>query len=150
MAKEFVRLLQPADAQEKGFDAPRYFAEQMTRSNIGPILFVFDNFETVRTPAELYTWLDTYIRLPNKVLITSRIREFKGDYPIEVLGMSETESDELILSTSVSLGIDRLLTQEYKSDLYQEAGGHPYVMKVLLGEVAKSGRLSKVARIVAT
>jgi tetratricopeptide (TPR) repeat protein len=147
---EFVRLVQPAEAQQKGFDAVRYLAEKMTKSDFGPILFVFDNFETVRAPSDLYSWIDTYIRLPNKVLITSRIREFKGDYPIEVLGMSEDESDELIVSTAKALGIDHLLTEDYKRELYQEASGHPYVMKVLLGEVAKAGGLSKVERIVAT
>jgi hypothetical protein len=42
-------------------------------------LFVFDNFETVRSPAELYIWIDTYVRPPDKVLITTRFRDFKGD-----------------------------------------------------------------------
>jgi tetratricopeptide (TPR) repeat protein len=150
IAKEFVRLIDPPEAQQKGFDSIKYLAEKMTRSDFGPILFVFDNFETVRAPSELYAWIDTYIRLPNKVLITSRIREFKGDYPIEVFGMNEEESDELIKSTANALGIDHMLTEDYKHELYEEASGHPYVMKVLLGEVAKAGKLSKVERIVAT
>ena len=76
IATEFVRLIQPSEAQEKGFNAAKYLGQVMTKSSIGPILFVFDNFETVRGPSELYSWIDTYIRLPNKVLITSRIREF--------------------------------------------------------------------------
>jgi hypothetical protein len=150
IAKEFVHLIQPPEAQEKGFDAIKYLAEKMTKSDFGPILFIFDNFETVRAPSELYAWIDTYIRLPNKVLITSRIREFKGDYPIEVFGMNEEESDELIKSTAKALGIDHILTEDYKHELYEEASGHPYVMKILLGEVAKAGKLIKVERIVAT
>ena len=150
IAAEFVRLIQPTEAQQKGFDAIGYLAKELTKSDLGPILFVFDNFETVRAPAELYSWIDTYIRLPNKVLVTSRIREFKGDYPIEVLGMNEDESEELIGVTAKVLGIDQFLNDEYKRELYQEASGHPYVMKVLLGEVAKAGKLSKVERIVAT
>lgn len=150
VATEFVRLIQPAETRQKGFDATRYLAAKMTKSDFGPILFVFDNFETVRVPSELYTWIDTYIRLPNKVLITSRIREFKGDYPIEVLGMSEEESDQLIESTAKALGISHLLTEDYKRELYQESSGHPYVIKVLLGDVAKAGKISKVERIVAT
>ncbi len=150
IATEFVRLIQPSEAQEKGFNAAKYLGQVMTKSSIGPILFVFDNFETVRGPSELYSWIDTYIRLPNKVLITSRIREFKGDYPIEVLGMNEEESEELINATARTLGIGNLLTEDYKHELYQEASGHPYVMKVLLGEVAKAGKLSKIERIIAT
>ncbi len=150
IAAEFVRLLEPREALQKGFDAVKYFTEKLTKSDSESILFVFDNFETVRSPSELYTEIDTYIRLPNKALITSRTREFKGDYPIEVFGMDEQEGEELILSTAKALGIDQLLTEEYKRELYQETSGHPYVMKVLLGEVAKAGKLSKVERIVAT
>ncbi len=148
ISNEFVRLVDPR--REKGFDPVKYLSDAMTQSNLGSVLFVFDNFETVQNPSELYTWIDSYIRLPNKVLITTRFREFKGDYPIEVLGMNEQESDELIKSTADELGIHNLLTDEYKSDLYQESGGHPYVMKILLGELAKSGRVDKIERIVAT
>ena len=33
--------------------------------------------------------------------------------------------------------------------MYEEADGHPYIIKVLRGEVAKSRELKKVERIVA-
>lgn len=148
ISNEFVRLVDPL--REKGFSPVKYLSDSMTRSTLGPVLFVFDNFETVQNPSELYTWIDSYIRLPNKVLITTRFREFKGDYPIEVLGMNEQESEELIKSTAYELGIHNLLTDEYKLELYQESGGHPYVMKVLLGELAKSKKVGKIERIVAT
>ncbi len=150
ISKEIVSLLAPTEAQENGFKSEDYLGQMMTKSDLGPMLFVFDNFETVRSPSEIYTWIDTYIRLPNKVLITTRFREFRGDYPIEVKGMTETESDELIASTAEILGIDRILTTAYKNELYHESVGHPYVMKVLLGEVAKAGKLVKVDRIVAS
>lgn len=64
--------------------------------------------------------------------------------------MTEEESEELILRTAENLAIKHLLTEGYKTELYQESNGHPYVMKVLLGEVAKAGKLVKVERIVAT
>ena len=113
------------------------------------MLFVFDNFETVRNPQELFAWIDTYIRIPNKILITSRSRDFKGDYPVEVMGMSEAESDQLIELTVKQLSIEKLVTEEFKRDLYRESDGHPYVIKMLLGEVANSGKAGKVERIVA-
>jgi hypothetical protein len=149
IAQEVVKLLEPTGYKEKGFDSVRFLSQTMTRSHHGPILFVFDNFETVRAPIELFNWIDTYVRLPNKVLITTRFREFKGDYPIEVLGMNEAESEELILTTSQNLGITHLLTESYKSELFLESNGHPYVMKVLLGEVANAGKIVRVERIVA-
>ncbi len=149
IAMEFAHLVQPS-GQWKAGGATDYLGQTMTKGDFGPILFVFDNFETVHVPSELYTWIDTYIRSPNKVLITTRMREFKGDYPLEVQGMDEHESEELINSTAKSLGIDHLLTEEYKRDLYQESNGHPYVMKILLGEVAKAGKIAKIERIAAT
>jgi hypothetical protein len=150
IAKELVRLMDPAEALDKVFKPIDYLAHSLSKSPVGPLLFVFDNFETVRSPIELFTWLDTYIRLPNKILITTRFREFKADYPIEVMGMTEQESDELISSTADVLGIRSLLTDSYRHELYQESDGHPYVLKILLGEVAKAGRLVTVERIVAS
>lgn len=149
IADEFVKLVNPSESADEKFVPVNYLSKVMSESTYGPILYVFDNFETVRNPVELYNWIDTYVRMPSKVLITTRKREFKGDYPIEVLGMTEDESTALIESTSISLKIIDLLTEDYKRDIVSESLGHPYVIKVLLGEVAKAGKLVKVERIVA-
>jgi hypothetical protein len=85
------------------------------------MLFVFDNFETVQNPIELFTFIDTYIRLPNKVLITTRHREFKGNYSVEVGGMTEHQCDELVTTTARTLGVLHLLTPEFRRELYQES-----------------------------
>jgi hypothetical protein len=133
IANEFIRLISPAEALKEDFDQVRYLASALSSSPIGtPLLFIVDNFETVCNPAELFTWLDTYIRLPNKVLITTRFRDFKGDYPVDVFGMTESES----------------LTGEYKGEVIRESDGHPYVIKILLGEVAKAGALVAIRRVV--
>jgi hypothetical protein len=91
IANQLVGLLEPAEAATGEFKPLNYLAEALRRSPTGkPMLFVFDNFETVRSPGDLFEWLDTQIRLPNKILITTRYREFKADYPIEISGMTET------------------------------------------------------------
>lgn len=150
IADQFVGLLEPRERNEKGFKALDYLARSLTQSPLGkPILFVFDNFETVRSPGDLFAWLDLHIRMPNKILITTRYRDFKADYPIEVSGMTEEEAEQLIETTAKRLEIQQLLTKPYKAELYEESDGHPYIMKVLLGEVAKARRLVKVERIVA-
>jgi NB-ARC domain-containing protein len=149
IAKEFVRMLDPAAAKNAGFKAAEYLAGALSKSPLGaPILFVFDNFETVRNPSELYTWTDTYVRSPNKILITTRVRDFKGDYPVDVFGMTESECRQLIDDTAFHLNIRKLLTEEYKQQLIRETEGHPYAIKILLGEVAKAGKLQKVERII--
>lgn len=149
VAEEFVRLTAPKEAKEKGFKATEFLAKSLTKANLGPTLFVFDNFETVINPAEVFKWIDTYIRSPNKVLITTRHRDFKGDYPIDVRGMSEAECNRLIDAAAAKLGIQNLLTSDYRRELVHESEGHPYVVKILLGEVAKAGKLRKVERVVA-
>jgi hypothetical protein len=149
IAREFAQLMQPNSYLERAFKPAKYLADSLTTSPLeDPLLFVFDNFETVRSPGSLYTWIDTYVRNPNKVFITTRFTDFKGDYPVEVFGMSEAESDQLMNETAHNLGIKKLITAEYKHDLYRESDGHPYVMKILLGEVAKANRQQRVERII--
>jgi len=151
IAKEFSQLMRPEGSSERAFKHSKYLAESLTKSPVGgALLFVFDNFETVRSPGSLYAWIDTYVRNPNKVFITTRYSEFKGDYPLEVLGMSEAEAEQLISETAYTLGVKKLLTPEYRRELYRESDGHPYVMKILLGEVAKANRLQKVERIISS
>jgi tetratricopeptide (TPR) repeat protein len=150
IGNEFIRLLEPEEAKAKGFKAVDFLASSLTKSPTGdPYLFVFDNFETVTNPADLFAWLDMHIRLPNKILITSRYRDFKADFPIEVTGMTDREADQLMDATAHRLGIADLLTKDYRNRVFEEADGHPYIIKVLLGEVGKAGKLVRVERIVA-
>ena len=91
-ADEYARLLNPGEMHIKGFDSKGYLARQLAGDSIGPTLFVFDNFETTMSPQEIFHWLDTYVRGPNKVLITSRDRRFTGDYVVQVRGMTSLRS----------------------------------------------------------
>ncbi len=150
MAREYVELTSPAEGAESNFRPLSHFAEALAENSNAPTLFVFDNFETVRSPLELYRWLDTYIRIPNKILITTRNREFKGDYWIEVGGMTEDQFAELVEKTAREVGVHELIDAPYLAELYQESDGHPYIAKVLLGELARSGKQRKIARILAS
>lgn len=46
--------------------------------------------------------------------------------------------------------LSALISEAYRAELFRESDGHPYVIKILLGEVAKAGKVVKVERIVAT
>ncbi|MCX6910078.1 MAG: NB-ARC domain-containing protein [Verrucomicrobia bacterium] len=153
IAKSFVNLVEPCNRREKGFNAKSFFEAHLSRNeanSLGPILFVFDNFETVRNPPTLFMWLHQFVRHPNKILITARHKEFTGDFEIRVDGMTEDECRALIGATAAKLGIEDLLTETYILRLIDESDGHPYVIKVLLGEVAKARKLVDVPRILAT
>jgi tetratricopeptide (TPR) repeat protein len=149
MSKYYTKLVAPKEMKEKGFNARAFFEQQLQKNDLGPCLFVFDNFETSQAPVEMYVWIDTFLRLPNKALITTRLRDFKGDYPVEVGGMAEDESTALIRQTAQELGINQLLNPAYIEELIAVSEGHPYVMKILLGEIAKEGRAGHVPRLVA-
>jgi hypothetical protein len=150
MAKEFsslIRQLVPIDDDVKPIDL---FANSLNKSPLdGPVLYVFDNFETVNNPVQVYNWVDTYVRNPNKVLITSRFREFKGDYAVEVMGMEEDEAFRLIEQVSQQLAIQHIVDREAASEIYRESDGHPYIIKILLGEIARQRKMVQIQRIVA-
>lgn len=150
MAEDVVRLLEPEGAGAKGFKPVDYLAQVLGRNMVGSVLLVLDNFETVKVPQEAFAWIDTYVRAPNKILITTRTRDFKGDYPIELTGMSDDEAKILVDTHADRLGISDLLTEQYRRELYRETEGHPYVIKILLGEIANARGLVKIERIVAT
>jgi hypothetical protein len=150
IADQLVELLTPSGANDKGFDDQEFLNRALSgQVDSGPFLFAFDNFETVHRPIELYHVLDTYIRLPNKVLLTTRMRDFKADYPVAVSGMTRDEFEELALGAAARLGIKKLVTKGYLDDLFEESDGHPYVVKMLLGEVARTGRIGAVERVLA-
>ena len=150
MSKFYASLvLSPEKIKEKDFDARSFLEKQLQKSDIGPCLFVFDNFETTQNPIEMFNWIDSFIRLPNKALITTRLRDFKGDYPLEVLGMEDAEASALINQTATHLGVEHLLNSEHLAELISVSAGHPYVIKILLGEVAKAGRFVAMKQIVA-
>ncbi|MBL7854723.1 MAG: hypothetical protein JNL17_09995 [Cyclobacteriaceae bacterium] len=152
ISREFYKLF--SSEQDLGTKERQreFFQNSLKESNatFGPLLLVMDNFETLRNPKQVFNWLDTYVRNPNKVLITSRLRVFKADYPIEVDGMTRDEYDELVEKVAKKLGIQDVITSEFLDDLYNESDGHPYVVKVLLGEVFKQKGIKNVKRIVAS
>lgn len=151
IARVFLQLMRSIEDVDEETEPLHYLAEALgntTRDK--PYLFVFDNFETVRNPIELFRWVNEYIRLPNKVLITTRFRQFKADWPVEVGGMTYSETQKLIDAEARELRIDKRLTPEYRQELFDESEGHPYVVKILLGEVKKADALIPIKRIVAS
>ena len=150
-AGQLVALNDPMEARDKKkFDAKNYMGQQLSTAADGPTLFVLDNFETVTSPNEAFAWFDEFIRPPNKILITTRIREaFNADQEVKVQGMGDDECYQLINVVSSGLGIIGLITDDYREEMIKESHGHPYVIKILLGEVAKHKKLEKIERVIA-
>jgi len=144
IAHEYLTLIEESETKN-----PTTLMTEHLRSNPhGPTLFAFDNFETVRSPLDLFQWIDLNIRLPNKAVITTRVREFKADYPIQVLGMEKLEANKLVDQTAISLGISEIINMEQRNLLIEEANGHPYVIKIMLGEIANANKFSKPKHLI--
>lgn len=150
IAREIVELLQPSESRENNFDKERYVTKILrSYSADGALLFVFDNFETVQQPLDVFNWLDQSVRPPNKILITTRHRDFRGDYAVEVGGMTEPQCSELTRATAAAIGMQSLVTEQFLREIYRESEGHPYVIKILVGEAAEGRHFRKVERVVA-
>ncbi|HEY9718279.1 MAG TPA: NB-ARC domain-containing protein, partial [Trichormus sp.] len=111
-------------------------------------LFVFDNFETMQDATSFHKFLDTNTVLPNKVLMTSRERSFKADYPIEVRGMEFKEAEKMLRSTADQLGVGTLLSDGMIREIYEDTDGHAYVMRVIVGEIAREKKFIPIKSVV--
>ena len=146
IAKVTVDLMEP----KSKFSRPEDYLQQcLAEGAAGPTLLVLDNFETLQTPTDVFKWLDASVRPPNKVLITTRTRNFIGDYPIAIEGMTGEEAKSLIEQHAKRLNVGQFLDRDYKRMLIAESSGHPYVIKILLGQVAREQRAVNPERIAA-
>lgn len=64
--------------------------------------------------------------------------------------MDSEEAGALLERTADTLGIRDRVTGELAKAVFEESGGHPYIMKILLGEIAREGQVIKPARIIAS
>ncbi len=136
VSKAYATMFDGDGTEDEFAQALRLAPSGLGRGN----LYIFDNFETLLDPSGLHRFLDTHTHLPNKVLITSRERAFKADFPIEVRGMERKEAAELMRTAARSLHISGLVTDEVIDRIYEYTSGHAYVMRVIIGEIAKEGR----------
>lgn len=63
--------------------------------------------------------------------------------------MEEREARLLITQTAASLNISELINAVYVNKIVAQSEGHPYVIKILLGEVAKHRRAAHIPQLIA-
>ena len=103
-----------------------------------PILFILDNFETVRDPHAFFEWLYAHVALPHRVLITTREREFNGDREVTVPGMETSEASELYDTITDEAGQEEI-PRRFKESVLEFAEGHPYVIRLLVSNALNGG-----------
>lgn len=146
IARQYCELTGDTSQELKPLDI---ITEHLRNNPHGSALYVFDNFETMRSPIDVFNWIDLNIRLPNKAVITSRFRDFKADYPIEVSGMERAEAEELVRQRVDELQLGDLIGIKEIEQIIDQSEGHPYVMRIMIGEIANNRKLSKPEKIIA-
>ena len=140
VARAAAEILDAPDCQASSSGAREWFEENLREGADGvPTLFVIDNFETLQDPTEVFEWIDYHVRAPNKVVITTRSRDFRGDFPVKVTGMAREEASQLIDSRAEYLGLEEV-SPEYRAALIEQSEGHPYIIRLALGEARAAGR----------
>ena len=144
IAKRYDELVNPEAKSSSEKDLIQQFAAALQARDGDPTLFVFDNFETLSNLSEIYDFIWKNIRSPNKVLLTTRHRQtFEEDFRINVPGMTVEQSELLIEKYSARLAMRGKLTTEQISRVVGDSAGHPYVIRLMLSEFARSGSIPK-------
>ena len=104
----------------------------------GSVLWVLDNFETMHNPSEVYKTIEKCLRPPNKVLITTRHRDFNGDWSIEVKGLEPSEYKAMIAEYSARIHVE--LPQIKVDQILEESEGHPFLVKLMVAEYKANPR----------
>lgn len=113
-------------------DPLEWFGHALQSDDQGRVLWVLDNFETLQDPADVYSLIDRSLGPSNRVLITTRHRDFYGDYEIEVRGLERSEFQQLVDEFSTSIGVR--ITSEKAEQIFRETDGHPYITKMMISD----------------
>lgn len=146
VARVAMALLQQVGYEDDSTDPQSWLERALCSDTLGRVLWAFDNFETLANPQELFTVVEQAVQEPHKVLITTRHRESVGDFPIEVPGMERDEFEQLVNEECVRIGLDLGVAAASLTELYEETSGHPYITKILLGELRENPR-AKFGRV---
>lgn len=104
-------------------------------------LIVIDNLETLDDPLQLQRFLDENVRLPSKVLITSRHERFEGDYPVLVRGMEEDEARALVAFEARQHYCEGRMTEQVVRRILLLSNRIPYVIKLMVAQFAHVGNV---------
>jgi hypothetical protein len=132
--RRYARLFGETDES-----AARDFFETSLREE--PVLLVLDNFETFDEQEVAYQYLDDLVQPPAKAVITSR-HVFKGDYAVEVKGMSEDEAEQLLIQSARAAGVEPLMSPRVRQNIFERCQGHPYAMKLVASHVKSEAGLT--------
>jgi len=132
IADTFARLLED-DA--RGADALELLSEELSTDNFS-YLVILDNFETLDDPARVQKFFVDRVLPPNKVLITTRLRAFEADMPIEVGGLERLEAEQLMLEEARSRYSEGILSPDLRLRVFEATSGIAYAIKLAIAQIS--------------
>lgn len=118
-------------------DHLEHLSKLLESNEFGRVLWVLDNFETIQDPGEFYSIFDRSLGPSNRVLITTRHRDFQGDFSVEVQGLERDEFAQLVGQHAERIGLSTL-PREKIDQLFSDTDGHPYIAKMMVSEMKSS------------
>lgn len=110
-----------------------WFSDLLSSEKHGRVLWILDNFETVHAPEDTVQFIANKLHQENRVLITTRHREYQGDYAIPVMGMEEPEFLQLVKACARIHGI--LIDDKRIQNMHIDCEGHPYIAKLHVADL---------------
>lgn len=120
-------------------NAREIFVDHISDAQREPILLVVDNFETLDDPEGVHRFLDEHVILPSKLLITSRHKTYKGDFPVDVPGMEDGEARQLLLREGRLHFCEPRITAQAMGKIIAATSARPYAMRLAVAQIAHGG-----------
>ena len=138
VGKAGMQLFESAGESIEESNPEVWLKSVLSSDQFGSVLWILDNFETMRDPSAVYKTIDKCLRPPNKVLITTRHRDFVGDYPIEVKGLEIGEFKAMVADYSSRIHVE--LPTNKIDQIFLESEGHPFLVKLMIAEFKANPR----------
>ena len=134
VAESFAQLMGEGELSDQA--AVSYMVDQVSGASGSPsYLIVLDNLETFENPARIQRVFDESVVLPSKVLLTSRHEEFRGDYPVDVSGMEESEADRLMVEEARRHYAEPRVGKQVRDKIATVTGSRAYAMKLAVAQI---------------
>ena len=97
-------------------------------------LLILDNLETFDSIVQIQHFLDRYVALPSKVILTSRwlFDDFQGDLRLPVGGLTKDQASTLLVREARRLYCEPRMTAQVQERLFTTTGGRASTMHLNL------------------
>lgn len=114
-----------------------------------PYLMILDNFETLDDPTAVQEFLVNSAFAPAKIVITSRLREYSSDLPINVGSLEHEEAEELIVRLAREQYIEPTVTDPaVRNRLIDVTDSRAYPIKMAVALLATGDSVESVVKTV--